>query len=134
MMFSTRFFALSCFLILSIFLKSQTLYFKCTTVSTPSIYPWSVASNWYTDAACTMSTTTGIPVSTNDVIINSNAFTANNQKIDFDQSSMACKGFSVTYNGTYTNVAMQSVAGNVLSVFGHFDLTSFDNSKLSIIN
>lgn len=47
---------------------------------------------------------------------------------------MACKGFTVSYAGTYTNVAMQSVPAKVLNVFGHFDLTAFNNSKLSISN
>ena len=122
------------FVFISIVFKAQTLYFKCTTISTPSVYPWGVATNWYQDPLCTTTSTSGIPTSANDVVINSNAFTANGQKIDFDQASMACKGFTVSYAGTYTNVAMQSVPAKVLNVFGHFDLTAFNNSKLSISN
>ena len=120
------------FTLLIIGLNAQTLYFKCTT-ATSGQYNWNTASNWYTDPLCTVSAG-GTPISTNDVIIGNAAFTANSQVINIDASSQACKGFTISYAGTYTNVAVVSVLGNVLNVFGHFNLTPFDNTKLSIAN
>jgi gliding motility-associated-like protein len=124
------FFILIGYFFISMSLQAQTLYFKCTSGSA-SNYNWSTLANWYTDAACTVAAP-AIPGSGNDVIIGANTFTTNGQRVVFDQTAMACKGFSVTYAGTYTNCALTSAIGNKLSVFGHFDFTGFDNTKLSI--
>ena len=115
--------------------NAQTRYFKCTVLS-GSTYNWTSVGNWYSDVTCTtpVAGTVGIPVSTSDVVFNSNCFTANNQTINLDGSGgMSSKGFTISYAGTYTNAGVVSIQGNVLNVFGDIDLRSFDNTKLSIL-